>query len=449
MAEREDDPLFAPTEPRAPRGRRTARVVVVMWPGGALRRQAPAAGSLVVGRGPDVELCVEHRSISRRHAKITIDARGVTIEDLGSMNGTVVNGARAEPGLALALPEGGVAQVGDALIALHDEALEPARGAEAAPAAGDRVVADEVMRQLYRMVELVAKSQVNVLVHGETGAGKEVIAEALHRASPRAGQPFLGINCAALPEALLETELFGHERGAFTGAVSAKTGLLEAASGGTVFLDEIAEMPAPAQAKLLRVLEKREVMRVGSVKVTPVDVRFVAATHHDLRALVAEGRFREDLFFRLDGITLEVPPLRERPREIEALARVFLEAACKATGRAGVTLGDEALALLRAHAWPGNVRELRNVVERALLLCQCGVIGPEHVVTGAFSAQPKKGPPPRSLADEVADLERRRILEALEQAGGNQTEAAQLLGVPRRTLISRLEQYGVPRPRKR
>ncbi|MBX3233348.1 MAG: sigma 54-interacting transcriptional regulator [Labilithrix sp.] len=420
-----------------------------MWPGGSLRRQAPAAGALVVGRGPDVELCVEHRSISRRHAKITIDARGVTIEDLGSMNGTVVNGARAEPGVALALPEGGVAQVGDALIALHDEAPEAPEALERG-AAGDRVVADEVMRQLYRMVELVAKSQVNVLVHGETGAGKEVIAEALHRASSRAARPFLGINCAALPEALLETELFGHERGAFTGAVSAKAGLLEAASGGTVFLDEIAEMPAPAQAKLLRVLEKREVMRVGSVKVTPVDVRFVAATHHDLRALVAEGRFREDLFFRLDGITLEVPPLRERPREIEALARAFLEAACKATGRAGVTMGDEALALLRAHAWPGNVRELRNVVERALLLCQGDAIGAEHIVTGALSAQPKKAAPSsRSLADEVADLERRRILEALEQAGGNQTEAAQLLGVPRRTLIARLEQYGVPRPRKR
>lgn len=460
MADLEDDPLGAPTEPRTQRGARLA--LVVMWPGGMAERSLAKDGTWVLGRAPDSTIVVDHASISRRHVAIHVAGGGVHLEDMGSMNGTVVDGAHLEPGQRAALTEGGIAQVGDAVVCVRRISASPVRSPAGPVVTGARIVADEAMMHLYRMVELVAKSHVNVLVRGETGAGKEVIAEAVHRASSRAARPFLGINCAALSESLLETELFGHERGAFTGAVSAKPGLLEAANGGTAFLDEVAEMPLSAQAKLLRVLEKREVMRVGSVKVITIDVRFVAATHRDLRTLVSEGRFREDLFFRLDGITLEVPPLRERPKEIVALSARFLDEACRAAGRRSATLTGPALERLVGHAWPGNVRELRNVIERAVLLSSGDRIDAQHVLTGALSPQLTGAPPPpvppraaaapsssRPLAEEIAELERHRIIQALDAAAGNQTEAARLLGLPRRTLIARIEQYGIPRPRKK
>jgi DNA-binding NtrC family response regulator len=291
-----------------------------------------------------------------------------------------------------------------------------------------------------------------VLILGETGAGKEVLAEELHHRSPRAHAPFVIAHCAAMPESLIESALFGHEKGAFTGAAEQRPGLLESAQGGTVFLDEIGEVSLAMQPKLLRLLEERVILRVGGVKRRPVDVRFVAATNRDLEAEVAAGRFRQDLYFRLGAMVLRLPPLRARPSEIVPLAEMFLR---KAAGqRAAPALSPEARKALLAHAWPGNVRELRNAMERAALLCPDGAIEPRHLALERASeptpakAHAAPAPAAASLRDDVSRLERQRIIDALESCAGNQSRAAEALGISRRTLIHKLEQFGLPRPRK-
>ena len=325
------------------------------------------------------------------------------------------------------------------------------------------------------LLDRVAPADINVLIRGETGVGKERCAEAVHLRSKRAGKPFLVLNCGALPEALLEGELFGYERGAFTGAQVAKQGLLETAEGGTVFLDEIGELPLLMQSKLLRVLEERRVLRLGGLKSKAIDVRFVAATNRDLELEVHQGTFRQDLYFRLNGITLQIAPLRERADEILPLAQAFVEDAAKRFGRPQPRLSAEVNAALRAYPWPGNIRELRNVMERAVLLCNgvtvevgnlpvarlsgnfaqrrparaapAGIAGPVAELPPPPPRLPQS--PPEELREELAALERNRITEALARCGGNQTQAALELGMSRRTLVKRLSEYGLPRPRKR
>jgi transcriptional regulator with PAS, ATPase and Fis domain len=253
-----------------------------------------------------------------------------------------------------------------------------------------------------------------------------------------------------MPEALLESELFGHERGAFTGAHKARAGLLEAADGGTLFFDEIGEMPLTTQAKLLRAVETRTVTRIGSVRPVALDVRFVAATNRDLVALVEAGTFREDLYFRLNGVTVHVPPLRERPRDIELLARHFAARAAREMKRALATLSPEAIRVLEEYPWPGNVRELKSVVERALTFAgSSATLGPEHFPE-LRTSRPSRAPAPvtAGLRGEVHAFEKQRIVDALEQCAGNQTRAAEMLGISRRTLLHRLDAYGLPRPRK-
>jgi two-component system response regulator AtoC len=283
-----------------------------------------------------------------------------------------------------------------------------------------------------------------VLILGESGAGKEVLARTIHGWSQRGARPLVAINCAALSESLLESELFGHERGAFTGAAAAKPGLLETAPGGTVLLDEIGELPLPSQAKLLRVIETRELTRVGGVRPRQVDIRFIAATNRDLPAEVARGAFREDLYYRLNGIMLTVPPLRERPGDIARLARAFAAEQARAMSRPTPELSAAAMEALEADCWPGNIRELRNVVMRAVLLCNETILRehlppafPRRVVSAA-------SPPPAA----EPDAERTRILAALADCGGNQSRAARQLGISRKVLIARLDSYGVARPRK-
>ncbi|HLL80996.1 MAG TPA: sigma 54-interacting transcriptional regulator [Longimicrobium sp.] len=316
-----------------------------------------------------------------------------------------------------------------------------------------RVVRDPAMVQLYQFVPRVAQSEINVLILGETGVGKEVLAEELHRRSRRAKKPFVRINCAALSDALFESELFGHERGAFTGAMEAKIGLLESAQEGTVMLDEVGELPLTTQAKLLRVLEERAVRRVGGLGVRPLDVRILAATNRELEVDIAQGRFRRDLFFRLNGISLTLPPLRERTSEIESLAKAFITQACRMERRPELALSAEALGCLHRYNWPGNIRELRNVIERAVLLCTGHTIGLEHLplekmtTTWMMSAQASRQAAPAAEAEPVS--ERQRILDALERCAGNQTRCAQLLGISRRTLVSKLDAYGIARPRKK
>jgi two-component system, NtrC family, response regulator AtoC len=318
---------------------------------------------------------------------------------------------------------------------------------------GGIVVADPQMEALHALVQRVAQGNIAVLLLGETGVGKEIFAQALHDASARKGKAFLKLNCAAFTETLLESELFGHEKGAFTGAVKTKIGLLESATGGTVLLDEVGEMPLATQARLLRVLESKEVLRVGDVKPRPIDVRFVAATHKDLEESVQRGVFRQDLFFRLNGFSIVIPPLRERLNELEQLVRHFIARASKQYGKSPEpSLSPEALSLLKSYRWPGNLRELRNVIERAVLLCNDNTIGVEDLPTEKFSSTPltRQSLPLASGTGGGAEFEaeRGRIIAALDAHGGNQTLAARALGISRRTMLNRLDTYAIPRPRK-
>jgi len=303
------------------------------------------------------------------------------------------------------------------------------------------------MRDVFRQIEKVADSPSSVLVLGESGTGKEVVARALHRMSRRAAGPFVKVNCGALAEGVLESELFGHEKGAFTGALRRKRGRFELADGGTILLDEIAEVSPAIQLRLLRVLQEREFERVGGEETLTVDVRIIAATNRDLTALVSAGRFREDLYYRLYVIPLTLPPLRARREDIPLLADHLIGRLCREMGRSPAELTPEALALLKVYHWPGNVRELENVLERAIVLSEGGRILPADlpfaVPEGGLRAlgELPAGFPP--LREAVEELERRLIQRALEAAGGVKTEAARLLDLKPSVLYYKLEKYGL------
>jgi two-component system, NtrC family, response regulator AtoC len=322
-----------------------------------------------------------------------------------------------------------------------------------APTRSRVALLDPAMLELEQTVTRVARAPVSVLILGETGVGKELVAAMLHDRSLRHAMPYVRLNCASLPEALLESELFGHERGAFTGAVSTKRGLLEVADGGTVFLDEIGDLPLALQGKLLRAIEARETTRIGGTRCLHIDVRFVAATHRELERDVGKGHFRRDLLYRINCVTLNVPPLRDRPLDIEPLARFFAEQAAAHFGTPRVTFSAAAIAALSAHAWPGNVRELRNVVERAALLSTSLVVEPSHLALPSQSGEyeirlPVLDELPGSLPTAgLEQAERLRIAAALRDCGGNQSRAAKLLGLSRRTLVRRIARLGLPRPR--
>jgi two-component system, NtrC family, response regulator AtoC len=327
------------------------------------------------------------------------------------------------------------------------------------------VAVDLTMRRLFALIDRLAKADLAVLITGETGSGKEVAAQALHAWSPRSDRRFVTLNCAAFQENLLESELFGHERGAFSGAAQAKPGLLEIASGGTVLLDEVGELSATAQAKLLRVLETKKLTRLGGVQERDVDIRIVAATNRDLSSEVKLGHFRQDLYFRLSAAIVELPPLRERRKEIPLLAQMFLDRACQAAGRARMSIHPAAMERLIWCAWPGNVRQLRNTMEYAAATVGGDVLEREHVqgradsgfservyddvtseystaVEGKTALSLRRGPPQpsgQSLQEEIAALTARRIGEALAATGGNQTHAARLIGMPLRTFITKLK----------
>jgi two-component system, NtrC family, response regulator AtoC len=436
-------------------------------------RTLPFTGEVTVGRGSQCEVRIDHPSMSRSHLVLTLDDAEVRITDQGSANGTSLRGVRLPASVPVQISANEAISAGDVVLVVQEVRPGAAPGAAAVPARPSGqvarspaapVVVDPAMKRLYELAARVARGAIGVLLVGETGAGKEVLAEFVHHSSPRGRGPLVRVNCAALTDTLIESELFGHERGAFTGAQRERRGLIEAADGGTVFLDEVGEISAAVQAKLLRVLEERHVTRVGGSDARPVDVRFVAATNRDLEAEVTAGRFRRDLYFRLAGAVLAIPPLRDRPLEIEVLARSFATEAAARVGRGAPRIDPAALDALRAHSWPGNVRELRNVIERAVLLIDDATIEVSHLALGAGVDAPSAAPPATTpvaaapaaaaaaganLSDELAALERQRILDALDQCGGNQTRAAELLGIPRRTFVKRLEQYGVPRPRKR
>ncbi len=306
------------------------------------------------------------------------------------------------------------------------------------------------MREVFRLVEKIAPTNSTVLIRGESGTGKELVARAVHARSARAAKPFHAINCAAIPESLLESELFGHEKGSFTGADSRKIGLLEAASLSTLFLDEIGDLPLPLQGKILRSLQEKEVKRVGGTETIPVDVRVVTATNRDLEAMMKAGQFREDLFYRLNVIPIVLPPLRERASDIPALVRRFLEKSNAAHGTAVSEISPEALDLLVRSPWPGNVRQLESVVERAVLLCEGTVVRPEDLpveirLRTAPSVRPYGFEIPTEGID-IEELERQLIVQAMERSGWIIAKASRLLGLTYRTLQYRLEKFGIKKP---
>ncbi|MEM9455361.1 MAG: sigma 54-interacting transcriptional regulator [Myxococcota bacterium] len=457
----------------------------------------PPEGEVSIGRSEAADVQVADPLMSRVHAVVRV-GEGLSVRDRGSSNGTAVRGARIDTDTDVPLAVGDTIEVGSTVLivqptfgrteevdtpTLRTPASVPASvpaspsepKAAAAPPKGD------AMARVQALAERIARSQINVLLLGETGVGKEVMARKIHRLSPRQAGPFVGINCAAVSDSLFESELFGYEKGAFTGANQAKPGLIETAHRGTVFLDEVGEMPLSTQAKLLRVLETRQVMRVGGLRPRDVDVRFVAATNQNLTHDVQTGRFREDLYYRLNGISLVIPPLRERTAELSPLAQHFIAEAAKDAGFGNDTprLSVEAEQWMRQYEWPGNIRELRNAINRAVILATGGLIEPGHLQpqsyqprTGRGSGRPATAttaspampgshpgvgnpgispsdedrPPPGLSATDLA--ERQRIVDALAACGGNQTRAAKMLGIARRTLTSRLDKLGLPRPRK-
>jgi two-component system response regulator AtoC len=572
-----------PVETGAPQNE-PARTYLLVHDGGASRVFfLPAAAEVTVGRSPSATLRSEDPSVSRLHAKVRVASGEAYISDLGSHNGTRVNGERFEGERLLqpsdivsvgsltlvyqerAAPKGRPAQLdlaqwrarlagelersrrygrsfviaavelgpalgnpvevvaaqlrsldafcleaGNLLVLLSELSFEdasvplerllgalslvaptaragfassPADGVDAgalvsrarsaarALAGGELshaadgavlhvggreiVAAAPAMVQLYTVIQRLARSDIPVLIHGETGAGKENAAYALHQWSPRREQKLLTVNCAALPEQLIESELFGYERGAFSGADRARAGLFEAANGGTLFLDEVGELSAQAQAKLLRAVESKRISRLGSSEEREIDVRLVAATNRSLESEIKTGRFRQDLFFRLSAATVAIPPLRQRPQDLLLLARRFLEQACAALGRPVPALAPGTLRLLAEHAWPGNVRELKNAMDYLAATVTEPVLEPGTLPRSilpatpapetAASTEPAEMAPLGDLYEEIRQLERRRIAEALEAAGGVQVKAAELIGMPLRTFAGKVRLYGLLR----
>ena len=348
---------------------------------------------------------------------------------------------------------------GPVLHALLDRALGKARDARQLAVLqrqlretgrlGDLVGGSKPMQDVMRIVEMAAPSSASVLITGETGSGKEIVARTLHKLSPRANGPFVAINCSAIPETLMESEIFGHERGAFTGAAERRIGCFELADAGTLLLDEIGEMPAPTQAKLLRVLEDRKVRRLGSKSETPVDVRVLAATNKEPEQAVSSGQLRQDLYFRLNVFHINLPPLREHKDDIPLLVEHILRDVNVKHGKHVRGIGAEVLDIFMGHTWPGNIRELRNVLERAAIMCEKDLIT-RASLPEEFGMRAAKGPSDLSaikfpVGTTVDAMERVLILQTLGATGNNKTRAAELLGISLKTLHNKLKEYGSDR----
>jgi two-component system response regulator AtoC len=450
------------------------------------RRQFSMArrGAWLIGRSADCDIRLADSSISRHHARIYSDT--MELEDLDSRNGSwwlkskpgmrsetladriTAEGLKLRPFQRQACDEGTLIKLGSVLCYVQRTA--PVSHTIPVPAAAegprDLILEDPEMLRLYELAARVATTVLPVLVLGETGVGKDVLAAHIHRASARRDGPFIRVNCGALSESLLESELFGHQRGAFTGAADAKPGLLELGHGGTVFLDEVGELPLRTQVKLLHVLETGEVTRVGATRSQRIDVRFVAATNRELAREVQLGRFRKDLYFRINAVCLKIAPLRSRRGDIRPLAQHFLARFCATVGIAEPELSPQALHHLERYTWPGNIRELKNAVERAPVVCAGGPLEPWHfsveteLMSAASDADAETGfaedeaptqvgpAQPPAKAAVARGLAHELIAETLRNCGGNQTRAASVLGISRRTLINRLNEYNLPRPRK-
>ena len=443
MAPRRDRPAPTSTGTEDVRGApgririKRCRIEVVSGPDRGITRLSEGK-RFVIGSHRSADLVLRDRTVSRFHCEVQIGERGVVLVDLGSRNGTAVDGV---PVLSAPLREQAMVTVGQTTLQLDASGRPAELIASERQAFGGLIGRSPAMRELFSILERAAASDATVLLQGETGTGKDLAAEALHAVSPRCEGPFVVVDCGALPAELLEAELFGYERGAFTGATSARRGALEAASGGTLFFDEIGELGADLQPKLLRALEQRQIKRVGGDRPIPVDVRVLAATNRDLRAEVNAGRFRSDLYFRLAVVQVHMPPLRERPQDILPLIEHWLagEDARRRPG-AELLLREATLAQLRRHGWPGNVRELKNYVERCLLFHE-----PQPLEGGGGDPTAVDTTIPLKTARELwtQRFERRYLEALLAQHGDSAREAARVAGVDRAYFYRLLWRHGL------
>ena len=430
-------------------GRRSLRIlsvdlVVVDGPGRG-QRASVRGGTARIGTAEGADLRLTDPTVSRLHCEIRVRPEAITLRDQGSTNGTHVGGVRLRDA---DVPVGTLVRAGNTVVRI--EASDQPSFVDLSPRGtfGELVGASVEMRRVYAILERVAPTDTTVLVEGETGTGKDVVARSLHAASKRAAGPFVPIDCGAIPENLIESELFGHVRGAFSGAVSDRRGVFEEADGGTLFLDEIGEMPLSLQSKLLRAIETRTIRRVGASSSRPIDVRLVAATNRDLARCVNEGTFREDLYYRLAVVDVTLPPLRVRPEDVPVLAQHFYD---RLAPGAGVLPADFAR-MLASRSWPGNVRELRNFIERSVSLGFVSPSGAAPVPRGAPGAPPRvdvSSPVPLHLPLKdarqawTASFEEVYVRAMLRATGGNVTRAAELAGVSRRFLQRLAARLGI------
>jgi transcriptional regulator with GAF, ATPase, and Fis domain len=443
----DSDALATRASPRATSA--PADLALVVLSGQARGQTVTLGDRLRIGKAPDNDLVLADDTVSRHHCELERRTDGVLVRDLGSTNGTRLGGSKVRE--AIAAP-GAVVTVGDVEVVLRATPRRmdvlPSEHRSFGPAIGESLA----MRSVFGVLERIAPTDATVLLEGETGTGKDVIARAVHEASPRARQPFVVVDCGAVSYTLIESELFGHERGAFTGAVAARRGAFELAAGGTLFLDEIGELPIDVQPKLLRVIESREFRRVGGNKTLKAEVRIVVATKRDLRREVERGKFREDLYFRLAVVPLTVPPLRARREDVPALVRLFLRQASEADSSLGpLTIADDTVAALAAHDWPGNVRELRNVLDRAIYLARAAGESEVKLVTlpspgssadGAFAFQPGKSYRDTRAAFE-AEFERRYVKWLLGRHAANVSAAARDAQMDRKYLYDLAKRHGL------
>jgi two-component system response regulator AtoC len=442
-------------------GERKRVVLFFLHRGGAEMVTLVPGTPLVVGRKPPSDLCVRDAKLSRRHARFSLlqDGLSVLVEDLDSTNGTWLGTQRIQ---STRITFGQEVRLGGVLAHLQVFKDSPGFSLPGETPHGRAAAAGRAMRALMEQVKHVASLREPIVIHGEAGTGKEVLAEVLHKLGPRADKPMKRIICGALLTDRVESTLFGHERGAFTGALQQHKGPFEEAHGGIVFLDEIGELAQPAQTALLRVLETGRLTRVGSTQELSVDVRVIAATHRDLHALVQTGQFLEDLYYRLSPLTLELPPLRERTDEIETLALHFLQEANREAGGRVKGIAPSAMEQLLAYSWPGNVRELKNVISSAVLISRSSHISvhdlPARVVQALGASQSPPSASPTQLMEDANTLagdfsaelrprvqryEAQIIRETLESENWNRAKAARLLKLPLRTLAHRIKVLGI------
>ncbi|MCE9574863.1 MAG: sigma 54-interacting transcriptional regulator [Deltaproteobacteria bacterium] len=388
---------------------------------------------LRIGSSVDADVIVEDPTVSRIHCEFEIGPDGLTLRDLGSTNGTYVGGAAVKE---VVVAPGALITLGSCRITIEDEA---AVEVPTLAAFGSAIAASASMQQVFALLARLAPSEVTITLIGETGTGKDVLARAVHEASARSSGPFAVFDCGSVTSTLIESELFGHERGAFTGAVAERAGAFERAAGGTLFLDEVGEMPLELQPRLLRALEQREVRRVGGGTEIPVDVRVIAATNRDLATEVGAGRFRQDLYFRLSAAVVQVPPLRDRKDDLAHLVERLL-------GEVGrpVRVTPAALAALASYDWPGNVRELRNVLTTAAAMIDGDLLDVRHLMFPTTSVKREPSLDELPLAGQSLEaLERAAIRQTLEHESGNRTRTAKVLGIAPSTLYEKIKKYGL------